>query len=498
MSWLERTIETVSPKAAYLRKQYRAAGKMLESQGKRSYDGAAYGRRGAKKMVFGSANTENETAVARLRGNARDMAQNNAWAVRTLDVIVSNVIGTGIRCQPQAKGKGKLAAISKLWTDWAETTACDFDALNDFYGLQQLVLETVVRDGSAIIRYRRIAPALVPLQIQVLEADFLDITKQSGEGKNRVIHGIEVDDEGRRVAFWLYEQHPGDQGWLGRLTRKSNRIPADQVQIIFRQHRAGQLYGVSWLSPVMPHLRDLDQYEDAQLVKQKISAFFAGFIHDATGGDDSPASAAESELPEKIEPGAIELLPPGKDITFPNPPTVDGFSEHERTVLRKIAAGVGITYEALSGDYSQVNFSSGRMGWIEFGRNIEKWRWRMFIPQFCASSWEKFKEAASVAGNDFSGVTAQWTPPRRELIDPVKEIQGIVLEIRSGLTSWSEAVRERGYDPAAMLIQIAADAKAWDAAGLIFDCDPRKTTQQGQPRDKAPTTAPATDKGQGG
>lgn len=492
MGLFDKIVAAVSPRNAYSRKRYQMAASMLERHVKRSYDGATGGRRGAKRLVFASANTENEGAVQKLRGASRDLAQNNAWAVKALDVIVSNVVGTGIRCQPQSKNKSRGALALKLWKGWAETTDCDWDGLNDLYGLEALALETAVRDGSAIVRYRRIAPALIPLKIQILEPDMLDTIKQSGDNGRRVVQGIEVDQDGRPVACWLYEQHPGDTGWRG--SRKSNRIPWNEIRLVFRQNRAGQLFGVPWLAPVMLHLRDLDEYEDAQLIKQKVSAFFAGFIRDSAE-PDGPA-VGEEELPEKLEPGAIEILPPGKDISFPSPPTVDGFPEYVRTVLHKIAAGIGVTYEALTGDLSQVNFSSGRMGWLEFSRNVEKWRWRMLIPQFCAPTWERFLEAASVKGYDLSGVTAEWTAPRRELIDPVKEIQGMASEVRNGFTSWSEAVRERGYDPDALLEEIKRDAERFDALGLVLDCDPRRTTQQGQPRDKAPTKAPDT--GQGG
>ena len=60
------------------------------------------------------------------------------------------------------------------------------------------------------------------------------------------------------------------------------------------------------------------------------------------------------------------------------------------------------------------------------------------------------------------------------MIDPAKEIKGINAQIRNGLISWNDAVREQGYDPEEVLLEIAATNKALDEAKIILDCDPRK------------------------
>lgn len=492
MGWWQQALLTVAPRAALRAAQHRYATKVVEKQ-IRSYDGASDSRRTAGwKSASTSANSETLARAPKLRDRARQLERNNAWAHKALTVIVSNTVGTGIRCQPKGP-KSKTAKATKLWQMWAETTACDFDGMSDFYGLQALVLQSVARDGESLVRFRTVAPALIPLQLQVLECDFLDQRRVSGDNGNRVVQGVEIDDQGRQVACWLYEQHPGEQGFLGRLGvlgSKSNRVPIEQLARIYRRDRAGQLRGVSWVAPIMLPLNDLEDYESAQLMRQKIAAAFAAFVHDATGIESDAADPNAPPLSERIEPGLIEHLAPGKNVTFPNPPSLDGYSDYTRSVLHKIAAGMGITYEAMTGDLSQANFSSARMGWLEFSRNIEAWRWRMLIPLLCGPVWAKFTEAADLAGTDLAGVTAEWTPPRREMINPKEEIQAKKDAIRSGQKTLSETLREDGYDAELVLQEWADDAKKLDDLGLMLDCDPRRTTQQGQPRDKAaPTSA---------
>lgn len=484
MTWFDRALATVAPRMALKRLQYQAA--------VRSYDGAASSRRTSGwSTVATSANAETFVGSRKLRFNGRDLERNNAWAAKAIQVITSNTVGAGILCQPKGPNRAKTARAMALWRGWAETKACDWDGRHDLYGLQAIAMQTIARDGEVLVRFRRTTGA-IPLQIQLLEPDFLCLSQTSGEGGNTVVQGIEIDTDGRAVAYWLYDRHPGDyygagwgKSWLPGT--RATRIPVEQIARVYRQDRAGQLRGVSWLAPVVLPLRDLDDYEDAQLMRQKVAACFAAFVHDANGADgtDTP----DDELTDKIEPGIIQTLPPGKEITFADPPSLGGYGEFTRGVLHKVAAGLGITYESLTGDLSQTNFSSARMGWIEMGRLIDAWRWRMLIPQLCGPVWAQFAMAAELGtGLDMTGIVASWTPPRRELINPKDDIAAIRDGIRSGLTTWSESVRELGFDPAAQVAEMQADLAAFDAAGLVLDCDPRKTTQQGMPRVKETET----------
>ena len=146
----------------------------------------------------------------------------------------------------------------------------------------------------------------------------------------------------------------------------------------------------------------------------------------------------------------------------------------------QIAAGFGITYEALTGDLNNTSFSSGRMGWLEFNRNIETWRWHMMVPQFLNPVWKWFVQSASASGTRMEGIIAQWTPPRRELIDPSKEINATIDAVRGGVMSLSEAIRENGYDPEEVMLEMQQDNEQIDKLGLVLDSDPRKITGAGQ------------------
>ncbi len=111
------------------------------------------------------------------------------------------------------------------------------------------------------------------------------------------------------------------------------------------------------------------------------------------------------------------------------------------------------------------------MGWIEAQRQFEDWQYNLFIPMFCDGVWEWFLESLKISGKikDETEISVSWTPPRREMIDPVKEGKGIESALKTGLTSWSEAVREQGYEPDDLLAQMATDKAKLEALGIPFE-----------------------------
>jgi len=474
---IDSLVSYFSPHAGFKRAQARAALDVVSKA--RSYEGAAKGRRTAGWKTFGTdANAETNSALSTLRNRSRDLVRNNGYAAKAVQVLVENTIGTGIVAKPTGTAKGRVTAANDLWKSWAESLDCDFDGLHDFYGLQSLIFRSLVEGGDVLIRRVRTSydSEKIPIQLQVLEGDYLDVSKNTiGPNQNtRVVQGVEFDQSGKKVAYWLFDKHPGDNTQYHGLTSK--RYLAEDIIHLYRVDRAGQVRGVPWGSAAIITLRDFDEYEDAQLIRQKIAACFAAFVYD----QEPPAELGNGKLSiDKVEPGIIENLPPGKDIKFASPPSVDGYSDYSKITLRKVAASYGVSYESLTGDYSNVNFSSGRMGWLEFQRALDAWRWRIVIPRLCHPVWKWFAHAADLKGASLTGVSPIWTPPRREMIDPSKEIAANSLAIRNGFKSLPEVIREDGNDPAEVMQEISDSNKTLDKLGIILDSDPRNVSKGG-------------------
>jgi capsid protein len=146
--------------------------------------------------------------------------------------------------------------------------------------------------------------------------------------------------------------------------------------------------------------------------------------------------------------------------------------------LRRIAAGLGLSYEALTGDLSETNFSSGRMGWLEMQRTIEHSRWHVHIPQFCDGIAAWWAERAVQAGIDARETTWRWTPPRREVVDPSREYPAMRDAMRAGIFALPEVHRSLGYETADVLAEIDATNKELDRLGIKIDSDARNTQSQ--------------------
>jgi lambda family phage portal protein len=483
MNILERFIGAISPSWMLKRLRNFAAAAIIG----RFYDGAANGRRTKNwRTQSTSANTEVQFGIVELRNRSRDLVRNNPYARKALRVLGSNTVGTGITPMIRVRSESAQKKLRAFWKKWAESTKCDFDERKTLAKMQSLGFKSMNESGEVF--FRKVYSKEYGLQIQMLEADHLDHTKDGFENETGIVRqGIQFDKQGRRIGYWIFENHPGDNRISMKLT--STMIPAKDIIHLYNEERPGQLRGIPMGTASMLRIRDFDDYEDAQLVRQKIAACFSVFITSETHG--SGLVNDDGDVTERIEPGMIERLKPGEQVQFGTPPTSEGYADYTRKVLQGVAAGYDVTYEALTGDLTGVNFSSGRMGHIEFQRLVEEYQELLLIPVLCSKIWDWFLDYAIIMGiiRKKEDVVCTWTAPRREFVDPLKEIKALIEQVRAGLISWQEAVRLLGYDPEEIMQQLIDDAKKFDEAGLMPLSDPRfdatrQNMDQSQP-DKA-------------
>jgi lambda family phage portal protein len=490
VSWVDNLVGLFSPRAKLHRVQCKLATNII----RRKYEGACVGRRTSGwGTASTSANAEIGNSLSKLRDRSRDLVRNNTYAKRGIQVVASNVVGRGIGTQFKTDPARKEKQINDIWKTWAGTSICDYDGINNIFGLQRLVTRAMVEGGECIVRLRRVENQITigpdgverqvpPIQIQLLEGDFLNSaqTIKSNPNGNKIIQGIELDPRGKRIAYHLFKEHPGNNDINIKNIFQTVRVDKSDIAHIFEIDRAGQLRGIPWLSSAIIRLRDFDEYEDAQLVRQKIAAMFTAFVHDLSGIDaDITTQEKEDELGEKMEPGIIELLPSGKDIKLSNPPGVENYKEYTSTVLHAIASGLGITYESLTSDYTDVNFSSARMSKTEMNLNVDDWQWQIIIPRFMQVVVQWFLQSSQLLGVKTDGVKTIYTPPRRMLVDPTKEIPALKTAVRSGFMTLSEAVRQGGSDPETHYNEYEQDNKILDEKKLTVDTDARKVANTG-------------------
>jgi lambda family phage portal protein len=459
MGWLDRVAASVSPEWALRREKARV--KLGNFQRARAfYDGATRGRRfDSWRTPQVGPNSEVRGNIALLRNRSRDLVRNNPWAAKACSAIPDDAVGYGITFTITHKNKTLEKRLQELAKGHLETTAIDADGRHDIYGLQWLAMRTIVEAGESMARrrFRRPSDNLpLPFQVQLMEPDHLDTQKEgSTDANGRVVQGVEMLPTGRRVAYWLYQDHPGEQ--LISTRSDSRRIPAEDILHVYRMDRPGQMRGIPWGAPCIVTLKDFQDYQDNQLVRQKLAASYGPIEIDPDG--EVPKEGVDHPITEAMEPGMFTRATPGFEVLFPSVPSLEGYLDHSHIELRKVAAGYGIPYEVLTGDLTNTNFASGRLGRLPYFRAIDAWLWRMLIPLFCDPIGRWFLESAELLIPGALQATFTWTPPKREMQDPTKEVPAKRDEIAAGLISYDEALRERGLDPVKAREEIKAGLK---------------------------------------
>ncbi|WP_421424124.1 phage portal protein [Agrobacterium rosae] len=485
---LDRTIGYFSPEAGLRRIKNRAAIDIMS----RGYAGAETSRlKTGRRAPSTSADAELVRAGRDLRNSMRDLVRNNPHAAKAISELVSHTIGDGII--PRSKNKKAI----KLFKKWQKV--CDADGDLDFYGMQTLLAREMFESGNGMVRRRRrlLEDRLpVPLQLQVLEDDLIDSSKEgvlSGGGK--VIQGIEFDALGRKRSYWMFGSHPGNSFFDPQSSIVSKPVPASDIAHMFEKQRT-QVRGAPWGVPAMDDMYGLAKYEESEQIRKRLESCIVGVM---TGGEDSdvlgaPVVTDEGGKPlpagiydvhgqrvEKFSPGSFYNAVGGRGLTFSQPAVTDSYDPYKVSQLHTIAAGWRMPYSVLTGRLDKVNYSSSKIGLEPFRRLISALQWQVIIPMMLQPIWDWFCEAAYFAGElDTPTVEVEWSPPRFYSADPLKDVLARRAEVRSGFRSLSSAIAETGENPDDVLDEIQSDAKKLDDRKLILDSDPRRMSQAGQ------------------
>lgn len=488
MNALDRVISWLAPRWGLRRAQARAG---LATIG-RHYDAAGAGRRSSGWHRYATdVNAANRGAASKLRDLARDLRRNDGWARKGVNILAKEIVGRN-GLQPRFEG-ATAAVVDQAQRDWRQwAPVCDYDARSGFAGIQRLVMTTIVEAGEAIIL---LEPAkatdnlAIPLRLRVLEGDYLYPHTFSHRG-NPVHEGVEFDGNGRRIAYWLYQRHPG-ASWDGTTQMSSFtpvRVDASRVVHAYAVERAGQVRGVTWLAAAIGKLHELSDLNDAVLVQQKIAAAFGGFVTDLDGDPRSlGAQDTTNKHLEVMQPGMIQYLRPGQQVSFATPPPVAGQREAVTMALRSTAAAIGVTYEELTGDYSGFNYSSARASRLGFLTSVEAWRDDILRAQVCAPVFARVMELQAALRGWKQVPTATWTATPAPMLDPDREARAVQTRLRSGTQSLKQALRELGFDPGDHLQEIAESNRLLDSLGIVLDSDPRRTSMTGQQQQQGST-----------
>jgi lambda family phage portal protein len=501
MNPLERAISVVAPAWGARRAKARALIRAYEAARQTS-------RNQHRKAKDTGPNAEVGPALRRLRNLSRRLIRDNPYAARIVEILTSHRVGYGISIRSATGDKTLDAQANAIWKAFARRA--DVAGLHSFDGLLELMARAWAGDGEGLMRIVRLTAGqarslglVVPLQLEVVEADLLDETLmvQTASG-GLIVQGVELAKSGRRVAFHFRKYHPGEPtppgtvapgigflpGWLPA-TAETDRWPAADVLHLFTQARPGQQRGVPVLAGVATRMFSLEEYELAALEKAKIEACFAAFVTKPNAqveGTVDPETGKTRPREEQLNPGMLSYLDPGESVEFAAPTAAGQFEPLAMHFLLSMGAGTGPTYDQVTGDLRKANFSSLRAGKIEFRRGIDRDHWLRLIPMVCERVWDAVMDAAVMTGQLAprpGGYPCAAMPPRHEMIDPRVEGPHLQRMRRMGLATWKQQVQAEGYDPEEQMDELQEENGEFDRRGFVLDGDPRRTGGTGSAQD---------------
>jgi lambda family phage portal protein len=473
---------------------------------RRSYAGARGARLAGFRPSQGSLDSELHLALGPLRANSRELVRNASYAKRARTIVVNNVIGSGVGLQAQVTPLGRTrmdarvnAAIEEAWTAWCAAGQCHTGGRLHFHDLERLLLAEVFEAGEVFVRLhlRPFGDSRVPLALEVIEAERMadDNALPPGVPADRYRLGIELDGYGRPVAYYIRAGHPNELRGPVR-SDQFERVPADQILHLAVLDRWPQTRGVPWLHSAIRRLADMDGYTEAEIVAARASASYMGFIERPE--DTMPDLESGSSREIAMEPGTIETLLPGEKVTFHDPSRPNAaLDPFMRYMLREVAAGVGVSYESLSRDYSQSNYSSSRLALLDdrdTWRTLQQWYLRAFRQPLHAL-WLRQAVLARAIGaisleefvvrpEKFAAV--KFKPRGWQWVDPTKEVQAYKEAIKAGLTTLTDVIAATagGDDIEDVLATRRRELDLAAELDLQFDTDPAAAVL-------APAPAPA-------
>lgn len=443
-----------------------------------------------------SADAELVSSLQTLRSRSRALIRDAAFAKRAKVIVVNNVIGPGVGMQAEVRtSRDTLAtsvndSIESAWREWCRGVNCHVGGTLHFADLERAAFGSIFEAGECFIRKHRrpFGQSQIPFALELIEPERLaDDYAQPGPVSDgaQVRMGVEVDEFFRPIAYWIRTRHPGEIRFNANQTAKIERVPAKDIYHLRIVDRWPQTRGEPWMHSVIRKLNDIDGYTEAEIVAARSAASYMGFIEtdDPEGGDADQQS--DGTYQTELSPGIIEKLKPGEKFNFATPNRPNSNAEaFLRFMLREMAAGTGVSYESLSRDYSQSNYSSSRLALLDdrdLWKTFQLWWIRSFRSELHKEWLQQavLSRAVNVsllqyaeAPEKFEAVS--FKPRGWSWVDPTKEVEAYKEAVKAGFTTVSDVIAQtaNGQDIEDVMEQRKRELEMMDEMGLVFETSP--------------------------
>ena len=501
-----------------------------------------------------SGNAEVLTSIIGVRSRARTSERNNGYAAGIVWDWMRNIGGHDpfrLKMQVgQTDKSGKFIAepdvnrkVMAAWKEAGRPENCTTSRVLARRQVYWTAIAATLRDGGTLGRHcgymhgnpyagNKIGYALKPLEIDRLDQNW---QRPKAPGNvNEIQFGIEYDDDGGVVAYHVLTRHPGDIFAFSNVPKYRERVPAGQMIALFDiTTRPEQKVGMSRMAPVIRLMHQLEQFDIAHITAALTTCCKSIWIEkqfpstpewvpdnirkQIVGGDggegqeegiaDSGWGGGEGQRTVNTTPGEVNELEWGQKVVMPDPHfPVEAAPQFKRDILRAVAAGSTVWYNALAQDMESVNFASGRLG-EGAARDMAMMSQEHVIDMFVRphfETWLKYWMLSAECDIPFTRYdelcqAAVFNGRRWAYTNPLQDVQADILSVEAGLDSRSHIISEspRGGDAEEVDREIQADRESDKDHDLDFSAADvtKPTIGKGLPGEDKPNPLDAQENG---
>lgn len=551
MNIIDRMVSFFNPVAGVKREYARQVQKVMNPKNS-GYDagGASTTKRSMREF-----NAESFSPVSDidynlkiLRERSRVLEMTSPLAAAAVNTTITKTVGSGLYVKPSIDYEflGITKEEAEKWEHtverefllWSESKHCDASSVHNFYEMQDLVFRGMISngDGFALIKHRDPTPYMpYSLRLQIIESDrvctpfggseewqtynFNLVEGRNTKTKNRVISGIEVDDDGKKIAYYICNKYPNEYVRIYDKVRKWTRVEAygkktgnPNVLHLYNATRAGAYRGVPLLAIAIEPLKQLTRYSEAELMASVVSSMFTVFVTTNDSSASNPlsgmsnpfaANAGGAEEPKRSDVneiamgnGAITMLENGERIEVANPSRPNSnYDAFVLSIYKQIGAGLEIPYEVLLKSYTS-SYSASRAALLEAAEAFKKRR-SYIENDFCQPAYEMFLAEAVARGRiqakgfftdpaiRKAWCGAKWNSTATvPVLDPTKEVQAAKMRVEEGFsTREAETVALNGSDYRTNVAQlIQENTKLVEASKILKSVEEKQTSETTPPQ----------------
>ena len=437
----------------------------------------------------------------------------NPTLATIIGTLTTHTVGTGLNLDARVDGAAigltedethaLNETIEKRWTQYAQNPLeCDLSGRFTVHDLASCAFISWLTTGEtlAAVDWRRSKDAETGTKLALLEPRQIDLRTQSEPAGFNTFQGVSFDARGRIDALWLRRVALGDSFKPGDSQRYPMRTSWGRAKLHFGLELLfpGQIRGLSPIVAALAPSQDRLMTQELMVASQALQASYAISlkselppanalsslaVSDEASGAASTLGMREewySKAPIKVSPGVINVLAPGDKLRFNRPDALtSAYDPFNKALIREAARAAGAMVEDISGDFSQTSFSASRLA-TELPHRITLRRRKMIVERFYRSIFEAWLEEQIERGLIETPPHARpfwqcrnaycqsvWLGQGRVEADRKKSAEATILELDAGLTTYGDALAERGISFEEMLERRQAEHKALKASGLL-------------------------------